>query len=35
MLAMAGEACPAPGTPIGSCMAFSYLAAMHMAGTPG
>jgi succinate dehydrogenase/fumarate reductase flavoprotein subunit len=32
MAAAAGEAYPAPGTPIGSCMVFSYLAAMDMAG---
>jgi 3-oxosteroid 1-dehydrogenase len=31
MAAAAGEAYPAPGTPIGSCMVFSYLAAMDMA----
>jgi hypothetical protein len=31
MAAVAGEAYPAPGTPIASCMVFSYLAAMDMA----
>jgi hypothetical protein len=31
MAAVAGEHYPAPGTPIGSCMVFSYLAAMDMA----
>jgi 3-oxosteroid 1-dehydrogenase len=31
MAAASGEAYPAPGTPIGSCMVFSYLAAMDMA----
>ncbi|MDB5397882.1 MAG: 3-ketosteroid-delta-dehydrogenase [Rhodospirillales bacterium] len=34
MAAASGEAYPAPGTPIGSCMVFSYLAAMDMARTP-
>ena len=32
MAAASGEHYPAPGTPIGSCMVFSYLAAMDMAG---
>jgi hypothetical protein len=31
MAAASGEHYPAPGTPIGSCMVFSYLAAMDMA----
>ena len=35
MAAVSGEAYPAPGTPIGSCMVFSYLAAMDMARKPG
>jgi 3-oxosteroid 1-dehydrogenase len=34
MAAVAGEAYPAPGTPIASCMVFSYLAAMDMAKDP-
>ena len=33
MAAVAGDAYPAPGTPIASCMVFSYLAAMDMART--
>jgi len=32
MAAASGEHYPAPGTPIGSCMVFSYLAAMDMVG---
>lgn len=31
MASAAGEAYPAPGTPIGTCMVFSYLAVMDMA----
>jgi hypothetical protein len=31
MAAASGEHYPAPGTPIGSCMVFSYLAALDMA----
>lgn len=32
MSSVAGRAYPAPGTPIGTCMVFSYLAALDMAG---
>jgi succinate dehydrogenase/fumarate reductase flavoprotein subunit len=33
MASVAGEAYPAPGTPIGTCMVFSYLAVLDMAAS--